>query len=354
MKKVRITKNIQLYNYSKPYIIAEIGANHNGDIELAKKIIDKAKECGVDAVKFQSWTPESLIAKEEYDNNQSYDDGDGGKKHFGSLKEMVEKYYLTEEQHYELKAYCDQLGLEFCSTPFSTQEADMLEKMDIPFYKIASMDINNLPLLRHIAKKQKPIVLSTGMSTLAEIERAVKEIEKQGNTQIIILHCISIYPPKMEDIHLHNITMLQQAFDYPIGFSDHSIGTSIPLASVALGSCLIEKHFTIDKDMPGWDHAISANPQEMKEIVNESNNIHLAMGNFYRTVSPEEEEKKKKFRRSIVSSRLLKKGEIITESDIKFKRPGTGIAPDEAHYVIGRKLNKDIDVDQLIHWEDLV
>ncbi len=253
--------NKEIKNYGEPYIIAEIGANHNGDIELAKKLIDKAVECGADAVKFQSWTPTSLICKEEYDKNQVYNDSP--KKHFGSLKAMVEKYYLREEQHFELKEYCDKIGVDFCSTPFSKEEVDLLMKLNVPFIKVASMDINNLELLRYMAKQNKPIILSTGMSTLGEIEKAVEVIEEEGNNQIILLHCISIYPPAYEDINLNNILMLEKAFNYPVGFSDHTIGTSIPLAAVALGSCIIEKHFTLDKDMPGWDHEISADPEEL-------------------------------------------------------------------------------------------
>lgn len=351
--KIQINKIKQVFNYSEPYIIAEIGANHNGDIELAKKIIDSAKVCGADAVKFQSWTPKSLIAKEEYDRNQSYDDGDGGKKHFGSLKEMVEKYYLREDQHFELKAYCDEIGIDFCSSPFSNEEVDLLVKLDVPFLKIASMDINNLELLKQMARTQKPILLSTGMSTVSEIEQAVKTIEKEGNKQIVILHCISIYPPKYEDIHLNNIKMLQQTFEYPIGFSDHTIGTIIPLASVALGACVIEKHFTIDKDMPGWDHQISADPKELKEIVRESKNIQKSLGSFARIVSEDEESKKFKFRRSIVAGRNLKKGDSLKIEDIQVKRPGTGIAPDEIKYVVGRKINRDFSQDELINWKDL-
>ena len=351
--QIQINKTKKIFNYSEPYIIAEIGANHNGDIDLAKKIIDSAKECGADAVKFQSWTPSSLIAKEEYDRNQTYNDGDGGKKHFGSLKEMVQKYYLREEQHFELKAYCEEIGIDFCSSPFSNAEVNLLVKLDVPFLKIASMDINNLELLKHMAKTQKPILLSTGMSTISEIGKAVKTIEAEGNRQIIILHCISIYPPEYEDIHLNNIKMLQQTFDYPIGFSDHTIGTSIPLASVALGACVIEKHFTLDKDMPGWDHQISADPKELKEIVRESKNIQQALGSFSRIVSEDEESKKLKFRRSIVAGRTLKNGEVLKLEDLEVKRPGTGIAPDEIKYVVGRTLNRDINTDDLILWKDL-
>lgn len=348
--KIQLSPNKEVYNFCEPYIIAEIGANHNGDMDLAKKMIDSAVECGCDAVKFQSWTPKSLIAKEEYDRNQSYDDSP--KKHFGSLKEMVEKYYLRDDQHEELKNYCQEKGVDFCSSPFSIEEIDMLVKLNVPFLKIASMDINNIPFLKYAAKTMKPIVVSTGMSTLAEIETAVQTIRNEGNQNIVLLHCISIYPPKDKDIHLRNISMLQQAFNLPIGFSDHSFGASIPLASVALGACVIEKHFTLDKDLPGWDHEISANPVEMKTICEDSKKIAAALGNVYRTVSDEEEQKKSKFRRSIVSSKKLTKGDVIKETDLAYKRPGTGIPPNEYSYLIGRKLNTDLEEDSLFNWNN--
>lgn len=341
----------EIKNYAEPYIIAEIGANHNGDIELAKQIIDKAIECGADAVKFQSWTPTSLICKEEYDRNQVYTDSP--KKHFGSLKEMVEKYYLREEEHFELKKYCDTKGVDFCSTPFSKEEVDLLMKLNVPFIKVASMDMNNLELLKYMAKQQKPIILSTGMSTLAEIEKAIEVIEGEGNNQIVLLHCISIYPPAYEDINLNNIPMLEKTFGYPVGFSDHTIGTSIPLAAVTLGSCIIEKHFTLDKDMLGWDHEISADPSELKVICEESKNIVKSLGSFKRIVSEAEKEKLKKFRRSIIIARDMKKGEEIKLEDLEFKRPGTGIRPDEVKYVIGKKLMRDIEKDEILKWEDI-
>ena len=341
----------EIKDFSIPYVIAEIGSNHNGDMNLARKMIDSAKSCGCDAVKFQSWTPESLIAQEEYDRNQHYDDS--SKKHFGSLKDMVEKYYLREDQHWELKQYCSNIGIEFCSSSFSKEEANLLEEMKVPFYKIASMDINNLSFLGHVARKQKPILLSTGMATLAEIENAVRTIESEGNSQILLLHCIAIYPPAYEDINLNNIPMLRQTFGFPVGFSDHTIGISIPLASVALGSCVIEKHFTLNKDLPGWDHEVSANPEEMKVIVQESRNIVQALGSYRRSVSHAEEEKKFKFRRSVVVNRDLKQGHLLRESDLLFKRPGTGIRPDETRYVIGRTLRRDFSRDELIFWADL-
>jgi N-acetylneuraminate synthase len=292
-----------------------------------------------------------LIAKEEYDRNIKYNDSPS--KHFGSLREMVEKYYLRTEQHYELKEYCRKVGIEFCSTPFSNEEADILEDLDVAFYKIASMDINNLDLLHHVALKKKPILLSTGMSTLAEIENAVKTIEEAGNHQIILLHCIAIYPPAFEDINLKNIPMLRQTFGHPVGFSDHTLGISICLAAVALGSCVIEKHFTLDKELPGWDHEISANPREMQAIVEESRNVVKALGAYRRIVNQAEHAKKSKFRRSIVVNKDIGKGAVIQADDLLFKRPGTGIRPDEIQYVINRKLKRNLQKDDLLHWDDL-
>ena len=251
MKQVKF-RDREIGNFLDPYIIAEIGANHNGDIELAKKMILSAKEAGADCVKFQSWTPKSLISREEYENNQVYNDSK--KKHFGSLKEMVTKYALTDAEHKEIKTFCDENNIEFASSPFSIEEAELLNDLGVAFFKIASMDINYTDFLKAVAAYQKPMIISTGMATLAEIETAINACKEVGNEQIVLLHCISIYPPKYQDIHLNNIKMLQDAFDLPIGFSDHTIGTSIPLASVALGACLIEKHFTLDKDLPGWDH----------------------------------------------------------------------------------------------------
>jgi sialic acid synthase SpsE len=345
--------NSNIENFGKPYIIAEIGANHNGDMELAKKMIDLAIDCGVDAVKFQSWTNESVVSEVEFLNNQKYNDSP--KKHFGSLREMVEKYYLRDFQHYILKEYCDKKGIVFCSTPFSEKEVDLLVDLGVPFFKVASMDINNIRLLKYIAKKNKPVILSTGMSTFSEIESAVRSIEEVGNTEIVLLHCVSIYPPDLKEIHLNNINMLRKMFPmYPIGFSDHTIGVSIPIAAIALGAAVIEKHFTIDKNLPGWDHEVSANPEEMKFIVEQGQAVRLSLGSFERTVSSSEKKQLSKFRRSMVTTHDMFIGDIIKEEDITYKRPGTNIRPDEEKYVIGRKLNKNIKKDGLIDWNDLI
>ena len=258
-----------------PYVIAEIGSNHNGDMDLCRRLIDAAADAGAQAVKFQSFTETSLIAEEEYARNTEYSDK---KKHFGSLREMVKAYQFTASQHLEAHSYCKTRGIAFCSTPFSREEADLLDKLDVPFFKIASMDITYHSFLRYVARKGRPILLSTGMATLAEIEEAVTVIRGEGNQQIILLHCVAIYPPDPEIVHLRNMKTIEKAFDLPVGFSDHTLGVGIPLAAVALGACLVEKHFTIDKEMPGWDHAISADPGELRTIVEEGRKVFAALG----------------------------------------------------------------------------
>jgi N,N'-diacetyllegionaminate synthase len=333
-----------------PYIIAEVGSNHNGDMKVCRQMINAAAAAGAHSVKFQSWTDTSLIAEEEYARNTEYSDK---KKHFGSLREMVTAYQLTTEQHREAHAHCRTKGIAFCSTPFSTQEADLLEELGVPFFKIASMDIVHLPLLKYVARKQRPVVISTGMATLTEIEQAVETVRAEGNEQIVLLHCVSIYPPEYGTINLRNMATLRQAFDVPVGFSDHTLGTAVPLAAIALGACVIEKHFTLDQEMPGWDHAISANPEQLRTIVTEGRNIFDALGGNGRVVSAAEMEKRKKFRRSLVARRKLERGHMLTEADLDAKRPGTGIAPNELAYVLGRRLVSEIAPDQVLHWKHL-
>lgn len=333
----------------EPYIIAEIGANHNGDIKLAKEMIDKAKECNCDAVKFQSWTKYSLFTKNFYKKQNKFTD-----KYFGTLEEMVENFSLSKEEHIILKEYCDDKKITFFSTPFSFKEVDMLDELKVPFFKVSSMDLNNLSFLKYIAEKGKTIILSTGMGSLAEIETALNAFYEAGNKEVILLHCIAIYPPDDKIINLRNIKMLNKIFSIPVGFSDHTIGTSIPLAAITLGAKVIEKHFTLDKTMPGWDHAVSANPDEMKVIVEEGKRIITALGEYRRVVSKQEKKQIESFRRSVVTKRKIKEGEILQEADLDFKRPGTGIRPDEIKYILGRKVNKDIDEDELIKWEDLI
>lgn len=352
MKTIKINE-FEIKNFGIPFVIAEIGANHNGDLLLAKRLILHAYNSGANAVKFQSWDEESIVSDFEYNRNTSY--SDSKKKHFGSLREMVREYQLNEADHIELKKYCDQVGILFSSTPFTFREVDLLEKLDVKFYKIASMDINNERLLEYIAKKDKPIFLSTGMSTIGEIENAVKLIESFGNSRIVILHCVSLYPPKDEQVNLRNITMLQNMFpDYPIGFSDHTLDPSIAIASIALGASVIEKHFTLDKNLPGWDHEISADPSELEFLISSSIKVSKSLGNYGRNVSVDEEKKKIAFRRSIVVNKSMSKGSVIEITDLDYKRPGGFIDPNESKYVVGRIVNKEIKQGELLKWDDLL
>ena len=336
----------KVLNKKGVYVIAEIGANHNGDINLAKKIIDEAKKSGADCVKFQSWQPESIASKKEFDDNINYTDSK--KKHFGSLREMVDKYYLSFDEHRVLKDYCDEINIDFSSSPFTFEEVDLLKSLDVPFLKVASMDIVHFDLLKYIAKTGLPVILSTGMASLSEIDIAIKTLEDAGAKEIIVLHCISIYPPKNQDIRLKNIEMLSNTFNLPVGFSDHSIGSSIPLASVALGSVIIEKHFTLDKDLPGWDHAISANPEELAAICSGAKNIFESLGGSKRIVSEAEIEKKQKFRRSLVYKSDFPKNHVITKDDLTGKRPGSGIPIENKDFYIGKKITENVLKDQLL------
>ncbi len=352
--KIKLTKEKEIFNFCKPYIIAELGSNHNGDMELAKKMIIEAKEAGADCVKFQSWSKDTIFASKKYEDNYFIADDYRDRTDY-TLEEIVEEYSISEDELLLMKKFADDIGIDCTSTPFSKQEADFLvDKMDTPYIKVASMDLNNYPFLEYLAKKGKPMIISTGLSELYEIDKAVKTIENTGNMQIVILHCVATYPPADKDVNLNNIKTLMHAYpDYPIGFSDHTLGTSIPLASVALGACLIEKHFTLDKKMEGWDHKVSATKDEMKEIVESSKRISDAMGSF-RISATESDEKKREFRRSIVITKEMKKGEIIKAEDLDYKRPGGGFKPEMAEFLVGRTINKDLEYDHILTIKDIV
>lgn len=352
--KIKLTETREVFNYCKPYIIAELGSNHNGDMAIAKKMIIEAKDAGADCVKFQSWSKDTIFAKKKYEDNYFIADDYRDRTDY-TLEEIVDAYSISEEELLEMKKFADEVGIDCTSTPFSKKEADFLvDKLESPFIKVASMDLNNYPFLEYLAKKNKPIVISTGLSELYEIDKAVKTIENAGNNQIVILHCVSTYPPKDKEVNLNNIKTLMTTYPaYPIGFSDHTLGISIPLAAVALGACLIEKHFTLDKNMEGWDHKVSATKDEMKEIVENATRVSDALGSF-RITATESDEKKKEFRRSIVLTREIKKGEVIKAEDIDYKRPGGGFDPEMTDFVVGRTVNKDLKFDHILTKEDIV
>jgi sialic acid synthase SpsE len=352
--KLKLTKNKEIYNYSEPYIIAELGSNHNGDMDIARELIIQAKEAGADCVKFQSWSKDSIFSKKKYDDNYFVADDYRDREDY-TLEKIVDEYSISEQELLEMKEFSDQIGIDCTSTPFSKKEADFLvDKMQTPFIKVASMDLNNYPFLEYLAKKGKPMIISTGLSELYEIDRAVKTIEEAGNCQITILHCVATYPPKDSDVNLNNIKTLMSIYpEYPIGFSDHTLGATIPLAAISLGACLLEKHFTLDKNMEGWDHKVSATKDEMETIVKGAERIVAAMGSF-RISATESNEKKREFRRSIVITRDIEKGDIIKAEDIDYKRPGGNLNPEMTEFIIGRLVNKNLKNDHILTKEDMV
>lgn len=351
---IELDNNRVIKNFGKPYFIAEIGANHNGDIDLAKKMIEAAKEAGADCVKFQSWKKDSIFSKKVYEDNYFLNDDYRDRDDF-TLEEIVDNYSVSEPDLIELNKFAKSTGIDMTSTPFSNEEADFLVKeIDVPFLKVASMDLNNFPFLEHISRMGKPVILSTGLSSLNEIDRAVGIFENANNPRLILMHCVATYPPKTSNINLNNIKTLMRIYpDYAIGFSDHSLGTDISIAAAALGASIFEKHFTLDKDMEGWDHKISIDKKELGEITHSIDRVNRALGSS-RILVTESIEQKDAFRRSIVSTRALKEGEIIQKGDFSFKRPGNGLPPEYSDFLIGRTLKRDIDEDCQILIDDIV
>lgn len=349
--KIELTKNRFIGEGERPYIIAELGSNHNGDMNLAKKLIDAAKEAGANCVKFQSWSKNTIFSKKTYDDNYFLGD-DYRDRNDCTLEEIVEKYSISEDELLEMKHYADKVGIDCASTPFSNNEVSFLvEQMGADFIKVSSMDLNNYPFLKYIASKGKPIILSTGLSNLAEIDTAIQVIENAGNNQIVILHCVAIYPPEDRQVNLRNIDTFLQAYPYPVGFSDHTLGTCIPLAAVAKGACVIEKHFTLEKTMEGWDQKVSADPEDMKALVKGSLRIHAALGSS-RITRVESNERLRAFRRSIVAAAEIRKGDLFSEKILDFKRPGTGLPPEFIKHLIGKKAKRNIAYDEIITLED--
>ena len=280
--------NKKVANFEDPYVIAELGSNHNGDMDLARKMIDQANAAGCDAVKFQSWTKETIFSKKVYQENYFLEDDYRNRQDY-TLEQIVDDFSISEEELLEMKEYCKRVGIDFASTPFSESEVDFLcGPLAADFIKVASMDLNNYPFLDYLARKGLPVMLSTGMATLAEVDKAIDTIENVGNKDIILLHCVSVYPPDDREVNLNNMDMLRTCYpEYPVGFSDHTLGTAISIAAVARGACVIEKHFTLDKSMFGWDHKVSATQDEMAFIVESSKRVVQALGSTRRTLLEE-------------------------------------------------------------------
>ena len=337
MSIVKLKNGRIVGDYLSPYFIAELNTSHFGDMGIARSMIDKAKECGCDCVKFQSWSDETLYSKGHYKENPI-------------ARRIVKKFSFGPDQLRELAGYSAEVGVDFSSTPYSNEEADFLaNECNAPFIKIASMELNNTPYLSYLGRLGLPLILSTGMGTMPEIIRAVKTIENAGNNQIIILHCVSIYPVEPEAIRLQNILGLRSEFPaHPVGYSDHSIGMEIPVAAVALGACLIEKHFTLDSSKIGMDNQMAAEPDTMANLIGACKRVHSSLGGTERILLEAEKNQIPKMRRSIVAKRNLPAGHVLTAEDLDAKRPGTGIEPCEIQSLLGKTTNLDLEADEII------
>jgi len=343
MKKVKIAG--RLIGEGQPcFLVAEAGVNHNGDVNIAKKLIEVAKGAGADAVKFQTFKAEDVVTisaeKAPYQKETTNSEE--------SQFEMIRKLELSRENFEELSDYAQKKGMIFLSSPFDKGSVDLLDEMGVPVFKVGSGEITNLPLLKYIARKKKPVILSTGMATLGEIEEALAAIRQEGVDEIVLLHCVSCYPARTEDMNLRVMGTLRQAFRLPVGLSDHSLGITVPIAAVALGACAIEKHFTLDKKLPGPDHRASLEPRELKEMVKAIRDVEKALGNGIKRPTVEEEENKKVGRRSIVARVDIPAGAVITEDMLAIKRPGNGLEPKYINLIIGRKTKANIISGEVI------
>lgn len=331
---------------SKTFIIAEAGVNHNGSLEIAKKLIDAAKECGADAVKFQTFKTEKVVSKKAEKAEYQKQTTDAGESQF----EMIKKLELDFNAHKELIKYCSEKHIQFLSSPFDKDSIDLLDELGLDTFKIPSGEIINLPYLRKIGKFNKKVILSTGMADLGEIEDALDILIESGTDKenITILHCNTEYPTPFEDVNLKAMLTIKNAFNIKVGYSDHTKGIEVPIAAVALGAEVIEKHFTLDRNMEGPDHKASLEPAELKQMIDSIRNIEKALGNGIKKPSPSENKNKIVVRKSLIAKTYIKKGDIFTEKNVGIKRPGTGISPMRWDEVIGKIAPKNFDIDDLI------
>jgi len=335
---------------NKTLIIAEAGVNHNGSIEIAKQLIDVAAAARVDYVKFQTFKAENLVSKSA--KKAAYQIEATGENE--SQFDMIKKLELDRAKHEILIDYCKLKGIKFLSTAFDHESVDLLEELGIDLFKIPSGEITNLPFLKKVASTQKPIILSTGMANLGEIEAALNVLFVNGAERefVTVLHCNTEYPTPMTDVNLKAMNTIGDAFKVKVGYSDHTLGVEIPSAAVALGAVCIEKHFTLDRNMEGPDHKASLEPHELKEMVKYIRNIEKAFGDGIKRPSSSELKNMPIARKSIYSAKRILKGSIIHEDDLEMKRPGDGISPMDIHMILGRAANKNIAKDSKLAFED--
>ena len=328
----------------KVCIIAEAGVNHNGDITTAKKMVDVANEAGVDYIKFQTFVPEKLVSRYAEKAEYQKETTDAAE----SQLDMLRKLSLSENEFVALRGYCEEVGIGFISTPFDLDSIDFLEKLNMDFWKIPSGEITNLPYLEKIAKTGRKVILSTGMSDIQEIKEAVKVLETNGTTEIVLLHCNTQYPTPYEDVNLSAMSTIAKETGKEVGYSDHTQGIDVPIAAVAMGATVIEKHFTLDKTMDGPDHKASLEPDELKQMVNAIRHVEKAVGNGIKEPTASEKGNINIVRKSIVAACRISKGDILSEDNLTTKRPGNGISPFRWHEIIGLKAIRDFAEDELI------
>ena len=328
-------------------IIAEAGVNHNGDIGLAKKLIDAAAAADVDYVKFQTFNSENLVTKKAEKATYQKVNSDNVSE---SQLEMLRKLELSKKMHFELISYCESKQVKFLSTAFDLESINFLETLNLDFFKIPSGEITNLPYLEAIASFNKPVVISTGMADMKEIEEALQVFLDLGidKEDITILHCNTEYPTPMSDVNLKAMLTIKNRFGVSIGYSDHTLGIEIPIAAVALGAEVVEKHFTLDRNMKGPDHRASLEPDELKKMVSSIRNIEQALGHERKEPSKSEKKNKGIVRKSIIAKTKIEKGDVFTKDNLTVKRPGTGISPMRWHEVIGKESLRDYKKDDLI------
>ena len=347
MKGIEINSRI-ISGDSPCFIIAEAGVNHNGDIKRAKQMIDVAKRIGADAIKFQTYKTEKLVT--EYAKQAKYQKNNTQEK---NQFDMLKKLELSGEEFSELFNYAEERGIIFLSTPFDIESADLLNRIGVGAFKIGSGDLTNFPLLEYIAVFGKPLILSTGMSTLEEISETLDILSDYGPKDIILLHCTSSYPTEIYDANLRIIPMLKNKFGFYVGFSDHTKSRMIPAVAVALGAVIVEKHFTLNHNLVGPDHKMSLEPDEFQEMVINIRQVEKALGNGIKSIRNNEKEVRNIARKSIVASIDIPNGTIISRDMLDVKRPGTGLAPKYLQTIIGKKARRNISKDQLIKMLDL-
>src|SRR5574341_1088394 len=348
MKEIRLSSRVIGHGYPC-FVVAEAGVNHNGDLKLARQLVDMAVESRADAVKFQTFRAERLVTPLAPKANYQQETTGASESQF----EMLRRLELSNEAHRELMSYCQQRGILFMSTPFDEESADFLDGLGMVVFKIPSGELTNLPLLAHVARKGKPMIVSTGMSTLSEVKTAVHAIGKAGNRDLVLLQCVSSYPASPADANLRAMQTMATEFNVPVGYSDHTSGIEVALAAVALGACVIEKHFTLDRTLPGPDQRASLEPDELATMIRGIRVVEAALGHGRKEPATSEVNTAAVARKSLVAARDIPAGATLTEELIAIKRPGIGLPPTMRRHILGLRAKQDIPAGALLTLEML-